>query len=134
MEILDAFFGTRVRHGEYPLSDASEIWNNEQGQFSIDKDAEEVVADAGMVTDAAWADVNGDGWQDLLVAREWDTVAVYENNNGQLVASRMRVNFPNGRVGGERSRQAISTEMATWTLLLPTSGSIPNTKRPPINR
>jgi len=32
---VDMFLGTRVRNGEYPLSDESEIWINENGQFEV---------------------------------------------------------------------------------------------------
>ena len=81
----DVFVGTRVRHGKYPLSDASELWVNEGGEFvnATDKLAPEL-ADAALVTGATWADVNLDGNPDLVVAREWGTVAVYQNENGKL--------------------------------------------------
>lgn len=81
---LDAFVGTRVRHGEYPLSNPSQIWKNENGRFTVDSTAANIIADAGMVTDAIWTDVNGDSWQDLVVTREWATVAVYLNDAGTL--------------------------------------------------
>ncbi len=83
---LDVFVGTRVRHGEYPLSGPSAIWTNENGQF---KDSTEIFApgllDAGMVTDATWADVNKDDWPDLIVTREWGAIAVFVNEKGKLV-------------------------------------------------
>ena len=33
-----------------------------------------VQLDLGMVTDATWSDYDGDGWEDLLVAREWNSL------------------------------------------------------------
>ena len=33
----------------------------------------------GMVTDAVWADFDQDGWEDLLIAREWNSMAILKN-------------------------------------------------------
>jgi hypothetical protein len=85
---VDMFLGTRVRNGEYPLSNASEIWMNENGQFVVaTNDVVSGLDDLGMVTDANWADIDGDGWQDLIVSREWNSIAVFCNDNGKLSLS-----------------------------------------------
>ena len=83
---MDVFVGTRVRHGEYPLSDSSELWINENGKFvdATEKLAADLV-NAGLVTDATWADINADENADLIVANEWGTVTVYVSTNGTLV-------------------------------------------------
>ena len=82
---LDLFVGTRVLSGEYPLSGPSELWINEKGTF---KTADAAVAEGldslGMVTSAQWADVDGDGWKDLLISREWNTIALFKNEQGKL--------------------------------------------------
>ena len=39
---------------------------------------------AGMVTDAAWADIDGDGDPDLLFCGEWMPVRVFRNESNQL--------------------------------------------------
>ena len=83
---VDMFVGSRVRNGEYPLSNASELWLNQNGVFSVATDVADLER-LGLVTAAAWADVDGNGWQDLIVSREWDTVAVFLNENGRLVRS-----------------------------------------------
>jgi hypothetical protein len=36
-----------------------------------------------MVTDAVWSDYDGDGWEDLLLAREWNSLALIKNVKGQ---------------------------------------------------
>jgi len=38
-----------------------------------------------MVTDAVWSDYDGDGWEDLLVTREWNSVAMIKNMGGRGV-------------------------------------------------
>ena len=85
---LDLFLGTRVRNGEYPLSNKSEIWINENGKFmAVTNDTVTGLDQLGMVTAATWADMDGDGWQDLIVSQEWDSVAVFLNAQGKLSRS-----------------------------------------------
>jgi hypothetical protein len=36
-----------------------------------------------MVTDAIWTDYDKDGWEDLLVAREWNSLVILKNMNGK---------------------------------------------------
>ena len=36
-----------------------------------------------MVTAALWSDVDGDGWTDLLIAREWGEIGYFRNNAGR---------------------------------------------------
>jgi hypothetical protein len=40
---------------------------------------------AGMIRSAAFADINGDGWPDLVVAGEWMPVKIFINHKGKLV-------------------------------------------------
>ena len=42
------------------------------------------LAKPGMVTDAEWADYNGDGWPDLVIVGEWTPMLFFKNENGRL--------------------------------------------------
>jgi hypothetical protein len=83
---IDLFIGGRVVPGKYPFSPGSRILLNDgKGHFT---DATTSVAPelqkAGMVTDAVWADVNGDKKPDLVVVGEFMPVKVFINHQGKL--------------------------------------------------
>lgn len=82
----DVFVGSRVVPGRYPEAPQSYILINDgKGHFSDQtKSIAAALQYAGMITDAAWADMNGDGRQDLIVTGEWMPVMVFLNNNGKL--------------------------------------------------
>ncbi len=82
----DLFVGGRVIPGRYPEAPQSYLLiNNGKGHFT---DATASIAPAlqkiGMVSDAAWIDINGDKKKDLIVVGEWMHVTVLINNNGKL--------------------------------------------------
>jgi len=82
----DLFVGGRVIPGRYPETPKSYILiNNGKGKFtdqtaSICPELEKI----GMVTDAAWVDMNGDKKPDLVLAGEWMPITVLVNNGGKL--------------------------------------------------
>jgi hypothetical protein len=82
----DLFVGGRVIPGRYPEAPESYVLLNDgKGHFT---DATTKLNPAlkriGMVTDAAWLDMNGDNKPDLVVVGEWMPITVFENNNGKL--------------------------------------------------
>ncbi len=82
----DLFVGGRVIPGRYPQTPQSYLLINDgKGHFT---DQAAALAPAlqkiGMVTDAAWLDMNGDGKKDLVVTGEWMPVSVFINQNGKL--------------------------------------------------
>lgn len=64
----------------YPYANYSWLINNDKAKLSV---APAGRLDLGMVTDAVWSDYDGDGWEDLLVTREWNSIAVLKNVNGK---------------------------------------------------
>ncbi|HEX6135866.1 MAG TPA: VCBS repeat-containing protein [Longimicrobiales bacterium] len=76
---IDLFVGGRVVPWRYGLDPASALLRNDgRGRFS---DVTEQVAPGlervGMVTDAAWTDVDGDRRPDLVLVGEWMPVTVF---------------------------------------------------------
>lgn len=87
---VDLFVGSRSIPGEYPLAPEHALLRNDGDHFTDSlRDIAPELAEAGMITAAAWADVDDDGWDDLLVATDWGPVRLYRNEQGQLVEATM---------------------------------------------
>ncbi|WPP53267.1 VCBS repeat-containing protein [Catalinimonas niigatensis] len=83
---MDVFVGGRVIPGQYPMSPQSFLLENEGNSSEGTPTFSNVIADkipglaqSGMITDAAWTDLNGDGWKDLIVVGEYMPIKVYLN-------------------------------------------------------
>ena len=82
---LDLFIGARHVPGVYPTPPKSTLLINQGERFTK---ADSPVSDAGMVTDATWADLDGDQRPDLIVATEWGPVKVFKNTPEGLLESK----------------------------------------------
>lgn len=82
----DLFIGGRVVPGRYPeIPDSYLLINDGKGHFKNEIAAlAPALQKAGMVTDAAWIDLNNDGKKDLIVVGEWMPISVFININGHL--------------------------------------------------
>ncbi|MFW6198783.1 MAG: CRTAC1 family protein, partial [Acidobacteriota bacterium] len=82
---LDLFVGGRVLPGSYPEPASSRLYRNERGSFVEDEAAGRMLKRVGLVSAATFADVDGDGDADLLLALEWGPVSLYLNDgNGSF--------------------------------------------------
>ena len=83
---LDLFVGGRLTPEAYPLPPRSYILeNNGKGYFTDVTDKyNKSLTKAGMVTDAVWADINGDKLPDLIITGEWMKIRVFKNTGGAL--------------------------------------------------
>ncbi len=91
---LDIFVGGIHKGSVYPLSPKSFVLRNESKGGKIKfvnatLETSSSVENIGMVTDAQWADYNGDGWPDLIVVGEWMGIKVFQNVNGKLIEQQM---------------------------------------------
>lgn len=85
----DLFVGGRVIPGQYPEIPASYLLIND-GKGHYTDQISTIAPDlqkAGMVTDAAWIDLNGDQQHDLIVTGEWMPVQVFLHHNNKLQLS-----------------------------------------------
>ncbi len=81
---LDLFVGGRVVPGRYPAAASSALFRNQAGSFTLDRTNMEVLTGVGLVSAAAFSDVDGDGDPDLLLALEWGALALLRNEGGRF--------------------------------------------------
>ncbi len=95
---IDLFVGGRVLGYNYGKSPKSYLLvNNGKGKFSdmTEKLAPEL-RQAGMITDAAWADIDKDGDADLTVVGDWMPIKIFENNQGKFSPIETELDEKNG--------------------------------------
>ncbi|MEO6949132.1 MAG: VCBS repeat-containing protein, partial [Ginsengibacter sp.] len=82
----DIFVGGRLIPGRYPeIPDSYLLINDGKGHFTnkVESLSTELQKE-GMVTDAAWVDLNNDGKNDLVVVGEFMPVSIFVNMDGHL--------------------------------------------------
>lgn len=82
---LDLFVGGRVIPARYPVAASSRLYRNDGGKFVLDSAASAVFTNIGLVSSAMFADIDGDGRPDLVLAREWGSIALFLNKGGRFV-------------------------------------------------
>jgi enediyne biosynthesis protein E4 len=85
---IDLFVGGRSVPGRYGIDPQSVLLKNDgHGKFTdVTDKAAPGLSHVGMVTDAVWKDVDGDGKKDLVVVGEWMPITIFHNaGNGRLV-------------------------------------------------
>ena len=81
---IDLFVGGRVEPWHYGLAPRSLLLRNDgRGHFrNVVAERAPALERIGMVTDACWRDVDGDGRLDLVVVGEWMPITVFRNTGG----------------------------------------------------
>ena len=85
---IDLFVGGRSVPWSYGTNPQSMLLRNDgTGHFrDVTATAAPELAHIGMVTDAVWTDVNGDGRLDLVVVGEWMPITIFRNMGGGKLA------------------------------------------------
>lgn len=87
---LDLFVGGGALPASYPYSSPSIILRNDSKTSgkpvfaNVTRAVCPALENAGMITDAVWADVDRDGWDDLVVVGEWTPISIFKNKEGVL--------------------------------------------------
>ena len=75
----DLFVGGRVRPGYYPMPPRSYLLaNTPDGFVDVTATVSPELVRPGMVSDAVWADITGDGRSELVMTGEWMPLRVFE--------------------------------------------------------
>lgn len=82
---LDLFVGGRVSVKNYPRHPNSYLLINQGGKFlDHTDDLAPTVSEVGMVTRSFFADVDGDSDEDLIIAGEFLSIAIFKNDGGKF--------------------------------------------------
>jgi hypothetical protein len=106
--LTDLFFGARALPWNYGLTPTSALLLNKGGgQFEeVAEKTGSGLHQAGLVKNAAWADLDGDGDQDLVLAIEWEPVTVFFNETSSPGKPRF-------------SRKTLDARNGWWNFALP---------------
>ena len=87
--LTDLFIGARVLPGNYGIKPASVLLKNEgRGMFrNVTHTVAPELEALGMVTDAGWQDLDGDGKKELVVVGDWMPVTIMKYSGGLLKKS-----------------------------------------------
>ncbi len=91
---LDIFVGGRANAQAYGAIPTSYLLQNDgKGNFTIvTNKLVPGLEHIGMVTDAAWMDIDNDGWKDLIIVGEWMAPVLFKNNKGKLIQQKLTDN------------------------------------------
>jgi enediyne biosynthesis protein E4 len=84
----DIFIGNLANPVSYGMPTTSYLYLNDgKGHFAKDGNNFVPFSLLGMVTAAAFADIDNDGWKDLIVSGEWMPVKIFKNNKGKFTTT-----------------------------------------------
>ncbi|MBK9533238.1 MAG: VCBS repeat-containing protein [Chitinophagaceae bacterium] len=82
---MDVFVGGHVVPGTFPKPDRSMLLQNNKGVFTdVTGLYAKALLNPGIVNQSVWADMDGDGKNELTISGEWMPVEMYGFQNGQL--------------------------------------------------
>ncbi len=91
---MDLFVGGHVVPGRFPKADRSMLLQNNKGIFTdVTNQVAKTLLNAGIINQAVWADVDGDGKNELSICGEWMPLEIYSYQDGQFVEKQNSVHI-----------------------------------------
>ena len=91
---MDLFVGGHVMPGRFPKADRSMLLQNNKSVFTdVTNQVAKPLLNAGIINQAVWTDVDGDGKNELSVCGEWMPLEIYSYQNGQFVKKQNSVHI-----------------------------------------
>ncbi len=83
---VDVFIGSRLKAGQYGVDPPSYLLTNDgTGSFkNFTRRYIPKIGELGMVTDACWADLDGDTYPELIVVGDWMPITIFSNKHNRL--------------------------------------------------
>ncbi|MEZ5013552.1 MAG: VCBS repeat-containing protein [Chitinophagales bacterium] len=84
---IDLAIGLGYTPGKFPLGNGVRILRNggEEGFYDVTNTIHASFNSAGMISKVQWADMNGDGREELITLGEWNSIHIYEMRKGMLM-------------------------------------------------
>jgi len=79
---LDLFIGERMKRGRWPEAVGGLAYRQVEGKLALDEEITRQFRQVGLVNSAVWADLNTDGFPELILACEWGPARVANNRRG----------------------------------------------------
>jgi enediyne biosynthesis protein E4 len=83
---LDLFVAGGCIPLEYPRYNPSRLYRNDRGSWTRTDTA--LFDSIGLIQDVIAADLNGDGWQDILAVGDWTGIQIFYNQKGSFEKSK----------------------------------------------
>ena len=91
---LDLFVGGHVLPGKFPKPERSMLLQNNKGIFTdVTNQVAEALLSPGIVNQAVWADVDGDGKNELSISGEWMPLEIFGFENGRFTKKQNTVHI-----------------------------------------
>ncbi len=91
---MDLFVGGGVFPGRFPLHEKSMLLQNNKGVFKdVINDIASGINETGIINSAAWADMDGDKINELIITGEWMGPTIFKMANGKFNKMNAMVHF-----------------------------------------